>query len=77
VAGPVFPVRLQEALRNPIPETGLDLEALVQEFESTLVKKAFLATGGNQSKSARLLGLNRDKFRYRLKQYGIREDEES
>lgn len=75
--GPVFPVRLQEALRNPIPEEGLDLEALVQEFECTLVKKAFQATGGNQSKSARLLGLNRDKFRYRMKQYGIREDDGS
>ena len=53
------------------------LEALVQEFESTLVKKAFLAAGRNQSRGARLLGLNRDKFRYRMKQYGIKEDEES
>ncbi len=69
-----FSGRLQEALHNPIPEDGLDLEALVQEFESVLVKKAFQAAGGNQTRGARMLGLNRDKFRYRLKQYGIMED---
>ncbi|MBU8870335.1 MAG: sigma-54 dependent transcriptional regulator [Gemmatimonadales bacterium] len=74
-SGEDFPVRLQEALRDPIPDGGLDLEGLVREFETILVKKAFLAAEGNQTKGAGLLGLNRDKFRYRLKQYGIKEDE--
>ncbi len=68
-----FPARLGEALRDPIPADGLDLEGLVDEFEATLVRKAYDAAGGNQTRAAALLGLNRDKFRYRLKQYGIKE----
>jgi DNA-binding NtrC family response regulator len=65
--------RLQDVLGNPLPAGGIDLEALVNEFEESLVRKAFEATGGNQTEAAGLLGLNRDKFRYRLKQYRIKE----
>jgi len=66
-------VQLQDVLRRPLPTEGVDLEGLVGEFEESLVRKAFQTTGGNQTEAARLLGLNRDKFRYRLKQYGIKE----
>ena len=45
------------------------------EFEAVLVRKAYEAADGNQTRAARLLGLNRDKFRYRLKQYGIKDQE--
>ena len=60
---------LQEALEDPLPRDGVDLEELVARFESTLVRKAMREAGGNKSQAARLLGLNRDKLRYRLKQY--------
>jgi len=63
---------LQDVLRKPLPSDGVDLEGLVSEFEESLVRKAFQTSGGNQTEAARLLGLNRDKFRYRLKQYGIK-----
>jgi two-component system response regulator AtoC len=66
-------VQLQNVLRNPLPGEGVDLEGLVKEFEESLVRKAFETSGGNQTEAAALLGLNRDKFRYRLKQYGIKE----
>ena len=69
--GDLFRV-LQEVLRKPLPDDGVDLEGLVGEFEESLVRKAFEAADGNQTEAARLLGLNRDKFRYRLKQYGIK-----
>jgi two-component system, NtrC family, response regulator AtoC len=68
-----LPFRIQESLVNPLPDSGIDLENMVFELENALVQKAFTAAQGNQSQAARLLGLNRDKFRYRLKQYGIKE----
>ncbi len=63
---------LQNVLSKPLPHEGVDLEGLVNEFEESLIRKAFEMAGGNQTEAARLLGLNRDKFRYRLKQYGIK-----
>ncbi len=68
-----LPDLLRDVLRKPLPAEGVDLEGLVGDFEESLVRKAFQASGGNQTEAARLLGLNRDKFRYRLKQYGIKE----
>ncbi len=47
---------------------AIDLEAL----ESTLIRKAMEFTGGNQARSARLLGLSRDALRYRLDKFGLR-----
>jgi len=64
---------LSSFLRNPLPPGGVDLEEIVHQIEESLVRKAYEAAGGNQTDAARLLGLNRDKFRYRLKQYGIKE----
>ncbi len=63
--------RLSGVLDRPLGEDGVDLEALVLEFEEAMVRKAYRAAGGNQSRAARLLNLNRDKFRYRLKQFGL------
>ncbi len=71
--GEDLPELLPGILRNPLPASGVDLEGLVNEFEESLVRKAYESAKGNQTEAARLLGLNRDKFRYRLKQYGIRE----
>ncbi len=72
-----LPLRLQEALENPLPRDGIALEDLVAELEEALVRKALDMAGGNQTKAASLLGLNRDKFRYRLKQYEAKENRHS
>jgi DNA-binding NtrC family response regulator len=61
---------LQEVLRKPLPAGGVDLAGLVNQIEEALVRKAMETAGGNQTEAARLLGLNRDKLRYRLKQFG-------
>lgn len=50
-----------------LPETGIDLEAV----EVELIEQAISSTQGNKSRAARLLGLTRDTFLYRLKKYGI------
>ncbi|MBK7671699.1 MAG: sigma-54-dependent Fis family transcriptional regulator [bacterium] len=67
-----LPAALNDVLTGPWPEDGVDLEQIVAQFEEALVRRAFAAANGNQSLAARLLRLNRDKFRYRLRQYGIR-----
>ncbi len=59
--------RLELSLSRPFPEDGTDFEELVGSIESELIDKAMREAGGNQSKAARLLRLNRDKIRYRLR----------
>ncbi len=50
-----------------LPESGIKLD----ELEKDLLQQALHKTLGNQSKAARLLGLTRDTFLYRLKKYSI------
>ncbi len=44
----------------------------IEDVEVRMIKNAMEFTGGNQAKSARLLGLSRDAFRYRLEKHGLR-----
>lgn len=60
--------RLEMALSKPFGEEGVDFEGLMQNIEQELIEKALREAGGNQSKAARMLRLNRDKIRYRIKQ---------
>ncbi len=50
-----------------LPERGLNLE----DLEKSLINQALIMTMGNQSKAARLIGLTRDAFVYRLKKYSV------
>ena len=63
--------RLEAALLTPLPEDGVSLEELVSELEKELIRKAYQAAGNNQTVAARLLRLNRDKLRYRMKAYDL------
>lgn len=49
-----------------LPE-GMTLE----EYEKYLIREALRRAGGNKSQAARLLGLTRNAFRYRLSQIGL------
>ncbi len=64
--------RIDEALVGAIPSTGLPFEALVEELERALIVRASCATKWNQSRTAEMLNLKRDKLRYRMKLYSIR-----
>ena len=46
---------------------GIDLPSVLQNVERYYYRKALEATGGSDTKSARMLGLTRDTFRYRKK----------
>ncbi|RMH01761.1 MAG: sigma-54-dependent Fis family transcriptional regulator [Planctomycetota bacterium] len=50
-----------------LPAEGVDLQAL----ERSWVEEALRRTGGNRSRAARLLGMNRDQIRYRIEKYGL------
>jgi transcriptional regulator with PAS, ATPase and Fis domain len=59
--------KLELALSRPFADDGMAFEELLGSVEHELIDKAVREAGGNQSKAARLLQLNRDKIRYRLK----------
>jgi DNA-binding NtrC family response regulator len=50
-----------------LPATGIDLE----ELERSFVVQALRRSGGNQTRAAALLGLNRDQIRYRIEKFGL------
>jgi transcriptional regulator with PAS, ATPase and Fis domain len=50
-----------------LPTGGIDMELL----EIDLIKQALAQAAGNKSEAARLLGLTRDAFMYRLKKFGL------
>ncbi len=53
------------------PEGGIDLETVLGDVERETIQRAFDWTRGNQSKTAALLQMKRDKLRYRMKLYGF------
>jgi DNA-binding NtrC family response regulator len=54
-----------------IPSTGIAFEVLVEQLERALILRASSVTNWNQSRTAELLNLKRDKLRYRMKLYDI------
>jgi len=66
--------RVDDALTGLIPNTGIAFEALVEELERALILRASYATKWNQSRTADMLNLKRDKLRYRMKLYDLNAD---
>jgi len=56
---------------SPIPETGMDLMGHLETVERKYLQQALISCKGNQSQTAKLLGMTRDVLRYRLKKYGL------
>jgi two-component system response regulator AtoC len=53
--------------RFELPAGGVDFD----ELERSLVNQALRRCGGNQTRAAKLLGLNRDQIRYRVEKYSL------
>ena len=64
--------RVDEYLNGSTLAQGIPFEALIEELERALILRASYATNWNQSRTAELLKLKRDKLRYRMKLYDIR-----
>jgi DNA-binding NtrC family response regulator len=64
---PLGTPRTAVAQTMELPDEGLNLDTLERE----LVVQALRRTGGNQTRAAALLGLNRDQIRYRIEKFGL------
>lgn len=58
-----------------IPETGVNLEYLLQNFERDHILEALRQTDGNLTNAAKLLGMSYRSFRYRVKKLRVREND--
>ena len=67
---------LDNMLSQDLPEDGIDFDGVVAELEKELILKASNQTGWNQSRTARLLNLKRDKLRYRMKNFNLEDENE-
>jgi two-component system, NtrC family, response regulator PilR len=54
-----------------IPDSGMDLDAVVEDFESKLIRQALVKTAGVKTKAAELLGLSFRQFRYKLSKHAL------
>lgn len=59
--------RANEGDALPLPEKGIDLEAVERSF----VEQALRRCRGNRTQAARLLGLSRDQVRYRVDKFDL------
>jgi DNA-binding NtrC family response regulator len=62
---------VDECLTSAVPDRGVPFEALIEELERALILKVSYATNWNQSRTADLLNVKRDKLRYRMKLYNL------
>ena len=56
---------------EPLPDAGIDLRAVVETYENTLIVQALERTGRNKNRAAQLLGLNRTTLVEMLKRKGL------
>ncbi len=70
VAGPGMP---SGDASGPFLPQGLTLE----QYEDEIIKEALRRANGNKSQAARLLGLSRNAFRYRLSKLGVPDEPEA
>jgi len=50
---------------------GLIYKAFIEEIERPLLERALERTGGNQLKAAKILGINRNTMRSKIRKLGI------
>ena len=60
------PQRAPAAVNGFLPE-GVTLD----QHEQDIIREALRRAGGNKSQAARMLGMTRNAFRYRISQMGI------
>ncbi len=75
-AAPTLGEALDAILHSPeFPPGGIAFEKLVEEIERQLILKAYTLSEENQSRTAEALNMKRDKLRYRMKQFGMKDEE--
>jgi DNA-binding NtrC family response regulator len=67
------PLKSGEVIAFPAPQPANAPGMTFDEQERRVVEAALLRTGGNQVRAARLLGISRDKLRYKIKKHNLRQ----
>jgi two-component system response regulator AtoC len=62
---------VESAIAGGIPDKGIDFDTLICNIERELIETALRQSDYNQSLAARLLGISRDKLRYKIKGLGL------
>jgi two-component system response regulator AtoC len=62
---------------SDLPPGGIPLEDIIEELERSLINKAFMFSNRNQSRTAQLLNMKRDRLRYRMKIYGMKGEQDN
>ena len=63
---------MSERKQAPSPDTPINLEKAVGEFERDLITRALDKCGGVQTQAAKMLGTTRRILRYRMDKLGIK-----
>jgi DNA-binding NtrC family response regulator len=73
-----LPVRMRreaativEAPPKALPDVGIDLRLVVEQYENDLIRQAMEKTGGNKNRAAMLLGVNRTTLVEMIKRKGL------
>jgi DNA-binding NtrC family response regulator len=66
-----LPSERPAASSAPLPESGIDLRAVVEHYENDLITQALERTGRNKNRAAQLLGLNRTTLVEMVKRKGL------
>ena len=64
-------MRTYPAPRSRIPASGVELDALIHDYERGLLLEALDKAGGVKKRAASLLGISFRSFRYRLEKLGL------
>jgi two-component system response regulator AtoC len=62
---------IEDVITGGIPDNGIDFDDLICDIEREIIEKALIQSGYNRSLTARLLGIKRDKLRYKVKGLGL------
>ena len=54
-----------------LPNDGINLRGVLQQFEASMIKQALQATGGNKNQAAKILGLNRTTLVEKLRKRNL------
>ncbi|MCB9479107.1 MAG: sigma-54-dependent Fis family transcriptional regulator [Deltaproteobacteria bacterium] len=54
-----------------LPDADVDFDKAVEDFEKRLILHAYEKSGGVKAQAAKMLGIDRNRFRYKLEKLGI------
>ena len=64
---------MDSGVDSKIPDTGINLEDLLEDFERAYIVESLKKTNGNLTNAAKLLGMSYRSIRYRVQKLGLKE----